>query len=470
MTDTIITRFAPSPTGFLHIGGARTALFNWLFARRHGGKFCLRIEDTDRQRSTDEAIDKIISGLRWLGLDWDGEIIMQFSRAKRHAEIAWQLLEAGQAYRCYCSPEELAARREAAKASNAPQRYNRRCRDNHNIIQNKPFAIRLKAPTTGNIIVNDLVQGTVQFSCSELDDMILLRSEGTPTYMLSVVVDDRDMNITHVIRGDDHLTNTARQIILYQALDWHIPQFAHLPMIHGIDGTKLSKRHGAVGIETYRELGYLPETLRNYLLRLGWSHGDDEIISTDQAIAWFDFAHAGRSPARLDFAKLDNLNGHYIRLANDTDLVSEIKDQMEHIAGRELLPLDYTRLHAAMPCIKSRAKNLVQLAELARFLVLARPLKIADKIKPNADGLQQLKALGDYLSDMMEWSNVSIEGRVRLFAAEKNIAFGDIAKLLRIALTASLISPPIFEVAAILGKTETCGRICDIIGAEFNNC
>src|SRR5215467_7327286 len=335
MPDTVVTRFAPSPTGFLHIGGARTALFNWLFARHHGGRFMLRIEDTDRARSTPEAVTAIIDGLEWLGLSWDGEIVHQFARASRHAEVARQLLSAGQAYYCYCTPEELEAMRERARAEKRSVRYDGTWRDRNpsEAPPGVPPAIRLKAPQQGSTTIRDRVQGEVTVANTELDDLIILRADGTPTYNLSVVVDDHDMAITHVIRGDDHLNNAFRQTQIYRALDWPVPEFAHVPLIHGPDGTKMSKRHGAVGIDAYRDLGYLPEALRNYLLRLGWSHGDDEIISTEQAIAWFDLDAVGRAPARFDFAKLDNLNGYYIRIATDEQLSDLVARRLEHSLG-----------------------------------------------------------------------------------------------------------------------------------------
>ena len=334
----VTVRFAPSPTGFLHIGGARTALFNWLFARHHGGTFRLRIEDTDRARSTPEAMSAIVEGLDWLGLSWDGEIVYQSAHAARHAEIARRLLAAGAAYHCYCTPDELAAMREKAHAEKRSHHFESpwRDRDPADAPPGVAPVIRLRAPQQGSTTIRDHVQGEVTVANSELDDLIILRADGSPTYNLSVVVDDHDMGITHVIRGDEHLNNAFRQTQIYRALDWPVPEFAHLPLIHGPDGTKLSKRHGALGIEAYRELGYLPEALRNYLLRLGWSHGDEEIISTEQAIAWFDIDAIGRAPARFDFAKLDNLNGHYIRIAEDDRLVTMVAERLETVLGHPL--------------------------------------------------------------------------------------------------------------------------------------
>src|SRR5262244_2788512 len=367
----VVVRFAPSPTGFLHIGGARTALFNWLFARHHGGKFRLRIEDTDRVRSTSEAVAAIIDGLEWLGLSWDGEIVNQFARASRHAAVARQLLSAGQAYYCYCTPEELEAMRERARAEKRSVRYDGTWRDRNpsEAPPGVPPVIRLKAPQEGSTTIRDRVQGDVTVANTELDDLIILRGDGTPTYNLSVVVDDHDMGITHVIRGDDHLNNAFRQKQIYDALGWTVPEFAHVPLIHGPDGAKLSKRHGALAVDAYRELGYLPEALRNYLLRLGWSHGDDEIISTEQAIEWFDIHAIGRAPARFDFAKLDSLNGHYIRAAEDDRLVAEIIPRLEKGLGQRLSDKELGRLREAMPELKLRPKTLVELAFNARFLV-----------------------------------------------------------------------------------------------------
>src|SRR5215207_788350 len=385
---TVIVRFAPSPTGFLHIGGARTALFNWLHARHHqahgdGGSFLLRIEDTDRLRSTSEAVAAIIDGLSWLGLDWDGDIVHQFAGAGRHAEVARQLLAQGRAYHCYCTPAELEAMRERARAEKRSVRYDGTWRDRDPAEARELIkagvapVIRLRAPQEGATTIRDLVQGEVTVANSELDDLILLRADGTPTYNLSVVVDDHDMGITHVIRGDDHLNNAFRQTQIYRALDWPVPEFAHVPLIHGPDGAKMSKRHGAIGVEQYRELGYLPEALRNYLLRLGWSHGDDEIIATADAIGWFDIAQVGRAPARFDQAKLDSVNAHYVRLADDRRLVGLVAERLEKELGRALSDTERERLLRAMPGLKPRAKTIVELAEKARFYVAPRPLQPA---------------------------------------------------------------------------------------------
>jgi glutamyl-tRNA synthetase len=463
---TVVVRFAPSPTGFLHIGSARTALFNWLFARHHGGVFRLRIEDTDRQRSTKEAVEAIIEGLKWLGLDWDGETIYQSARAPRHAEAALELLAKGKAYYCYCTPGELDQMREAARAAGKPMRYDGRWRDRDP--KDAPAGvkpvIRLKAPTSGETIVQDKVQGEVRVGNEQLDDMVLLRSDGTPTYMHSVVVDDHDMGITDVIRGDDHLTNTFRQLQIYQAMGWEPPRFAHIPLIHGPDGAKLSKRHGALGVEAYRDMGYLPEALRNYLLRLGWGHGDDETISTEQAIAWFDLDGVGRAPSRFDFAKLDNLNGHYLRQADDARLAREVAARLG-VAGDTAIE---QRLAAGMAGLKARAKTLKELAENARFYTLRRPLTPDDKARAllTADASKVLKELRGILAAASIWIGADLEAEARTFAEAKAIKLGQVAQPLRAALTGSTTSPPIFEVMQVLGREETLGRIDDAIAAS----
>src|SRR2546423_588863 len=379
----IVTRFAPSPTGFLHIGGARTALFNWLYARGRAGRFLLRIEDTDRARSTEDAITAIFDGLNWLGLDWDGEPVHQFARAERHREVAEQLLAAGQAYYCYASPEQLAAMREQARAEGRSKLYDGLWRDRDPSYPRpdvKPV-IRLKAPLTGETVIEDQVQGQVVWQNENLDDLVLLRSDGTPTYMLAVVVDDHDMGVTHIIRGDDHLTNAARQTQIYQPLGWSVPVMAHIPLIHGPDGAKLSKRHGALGVAAYRAMGYLPAAVRHYLLRLGWAHGDQEIFSTQEMIDAFDLSGIGRSAARFDFAKLENLNGHYIRQADDQSLVTQFEKVLDYVPeGAELKQKlnDTTRgqLLRAMPSPKERAKTLIELISGAYFIFADRPLEV----------------------------------------------------------------------------------------------
>ncbi|HEV2097570.1 MAG TPA: glutamate--tRNA ligase [Stellaceae bacterium] len=466
---TVTVRFAPSPTGFLHIGGARTALFNWLFARHHqldgeGGHFRLRIEDTDRVRSTPEAVAAIIDGLQWLGLGWDGEIVYQSARAERHAEVARQLLAEGRAYYCWCTPAELEAMRERARAEKRSVRYDGTWRD-RDPAEAPPGVrpvIRLKAPQSGETTIHDRVQGEVTVANAELDDLIILRADGTPTYNHSVVVDDHDMGITHVIRGDDHLNNAFRQTQIYRALDWPVPEFAHVPLIHGADGAKLSKRHGALGVDAYRDQGYLPEALRNYLLRLGWSHGDEEIIPTEQAIEWFDLDAIGRAPARFDFAKLDSLNGHYIRQSDDERLVAVVAKRLEATLGHSLDDAHRERLRRAMPELKLRPKTLVELAANARFLVAERPIapdaKAARLLSQEARRL--LAALGPALEDVA-WRAATLEERVRAFADLDDVPLGAVAQPLRAALTGSVASPGIFAVMEFLGRDETLGRIAD---------
>lgn len=465
---TVVTRFAPSPTGFLHIGGARTALFNWLYARHHGGRFTLRIEDTDRKRSTEEAIDAILVGLDWLGLDWDGEAVFQSRRAERHVEAARTLLEAGKAYRCYCTPEELEAMRSEARAAGRGRLYDGRWRDRDpsEAPAGVEPVIRIKMPLEGETEILDLVQGAVTVPNQQLDDMVLLRADGTPTYMLSVVVDDHDMGVTHIIRGDDHLTNAFRQYQLYRALGWEAPAFAHIPLIHGPDGAKLSKRHGALGVEAYRDMGYLPEALRNYLLRLGWSHGDDEIISTSQAVAWFDLDAVGRGAARFDFEKLESLNGHYIREADDGDLVELVRPRLEAQVGHDLDAVGLKRLTEAMPLLKPRAKNILELSDNAEFLVAARPLKKNEKAAKllTADALERVDRLLPRFEGLQDWTEETVETTARSFAEDEQVKLGQIAQPLRALLTGSNASPGIFEVMTILGREETLGRIRDGAG------
>ena len=466
---TIVTRFAPSPTGYLHIGGARTALFNWLFARHHGGKFLLRIEDTDRARSTDEATAAIFDGLSWLGLDWDGEAVSQFSRRDRHAEVARSLLDKGQAYFCYATQEELAEAREAQRAAGQPLRYDGRWRDRDPAEAPAGIlpTIRLRAPQTGETVVDDQVQGPVTVANAQLDDMVLLRGDGTPTYMLSVVVDDHDYGVTHIIRGDDHLTNAFRQTQLYRAMGWETPIFAHIPLIHGPDGKKLSKRHGALGVDAWRDMGYLPETMRNYLLRLGWGHGDDEIISTEQAVAWFDLGGIGRSPSRLDFGKLDNLNGHYIREADDNRLATLITPRIETELGRVLTAAQTARLAAGMGGLKARAKTLNDLAAAAKLYAEERPLtpdaKAAAILTPAA--LELLRAWLERVKSGPDFAAATLEHAARMLAEERGVKLGEMAQPLRAALTGSTISPPIFEVASIFGRDEVIARLEDVHSA-----
>ncbi|MGM0562091.1 MAG: glutamate--tRNA ligase [Pseudomonadota bacterium] len=458
---TVVTRFAPSPTGFLHIGGARTALFNWLYARHHGGVFRLRIEDTDRKRSTDDAIQAIVDGLEWLGLDWDEETVFQSARSERHAEVARSLLGTGQAYYCYASQEELEQMRQTAKKEGRPMRYDGRWRDRDSseAPQGVDPVIRLKAPQEGETEIVDQVQGTVRVANEQLDDMVLLRADGSPTYMLSVVVDDHDMGISHVIRGDDHLTNAFRQTLLYRAIGWEAPSFAHIPLIHGPDGAKMSKRHGALGVETYREMGFLPEALRNYLLRLGWGHGDDEVISTEQAIEWFDLNGVGRSAARFDFAKLSNLNGHYLREAEDQRLVDIL---CEDFYG-EVTPLGRKRLLAGMAGLKPRAKTMKELADLGQFYVSGRPLVFEEKAQKliSKGGSDLLAAIAEALQKVESWNEDELENSIRALSEQRELKLGAVAQPLRAALTGSSVSPGIFEVAAILGREESLGRLND---------
>jgi glutamyl-tRNA synthetase len=469
-TRTVVTRFAPSPTGFLHIGGARTALFNWLFARHQGGRFLLRIEDTDRARSTQAAIDAILDGMRWLGLDWDGDAVYQFARAERHTEVAHQLLANGHAYRCYATQEELAVLREQQRAAKQLLRYDGRWRDRDpsEAPSDAPHVIRLKAPKDGKTIIDDRVQGRVTVQNGELDDMILLRSDGTPTYMLAVVVDDHDMGVTHVIRGDDHLNNAFRQLALIKAMDWPEPVYAHIPLIHGADGAKLSKRHGALGVDAYRdELGMLPEAVDNYLLRLGWGHGDDEIISRAQAIEWFDLENVGRSPSRFDLKKLENLNGHYIREADDarlTDLVAPILDRQ---LGLALDAGQRDLLRRGMEFLKPRAKSLNELADGASFLLRNRPIEMDEAASALLDepGLALLVNVHRAIVPVTDWTSPSIEGAIRGVAEAAGIGLGKVAQPLRAALTGRTTSPGIFDVLVLLGRDESLARLSDRIAA-----
>jgi glutamyl-tRNA synthetase len=461
---TVTTRFAPSPTGYLHIGGARTALFNWLFARHHGGRYRLRIEDTDRKRSTPEAIEAILEGLEWLGLDWDGDVVYQSANLARHAAVAQDLLDRGLAYRCYCTPEELAEMRETAKAEGRPMRYDGRWRD-RDPSEAPPGvapAVRLKAPQAGETVIADAVQGEVRIANEQLDDMVMLRGDGTPTYMLSVVVDDHDMAITHAIRGDDHLTNAFRQTQLYHALGWDVPVFAHVPLLHGPDGAKLSKRHGALGVEAYRDMGYLPEAMRNYLLRLGWAHGDEEIISTAQAIEWFSLEAIGRSPSRFDFAKLENLNGHYMREADDARLLELILPALAERLGSEVDETGRKRLLQGMDGLKQRAKTLVELSETSLFFVQmpTLPLKNAKAAKLLAgDGARLVAQAADGLAGLEAWTPDAMESLVRAMADEKGLGLGKVAQPLRAALTGSNVSPGVFEIMEILGREESLERL-----------
>ena len=457
-SSSVVTRFAPSPTGFLHIGGARTALFNWLFARHHGGKFLLRVEDTDKVRSTREAIDAILDGMRWLGLNWDGHEYYQSQFWARHAEVAHRLLERGHAYRCYMTQEELAEQRAKAQAERRPFRIESPWRDVTDERENTPFVIRLKAPREGETVIEDKVQGRVAVQNVELDDFVLLRSDGTPTYMLAVVVDDHDMGVTHVIRGDDHLNNAFRQLAIIRAMGWPEPVYAHVPLIYGPDGAKLSKRHGALGVDAYRdELGFLPEAVGNYLLRLGWGHGDDEIISREQAIEWFDIDHVGKSPSRFDFKKLENLNGHYMREADDGRLAELVAPRLR--LGGEQKEL----LLRAMPELKARAHTLNELADGARFLFVRRPLEPDESASAllTAEARELLHRTHERLDALAEWDAGSVEAAIREVAEASGAKLGKLAQPLRAALTGRTTSPGIFDVLALLGRDESLARIAD---------
>ena len=466
MSSPVVTRFAPSPTGFLHIGGARTALFNWAFSKGRGGRMLLRIEDTDRERSSDAAVEAILDGLAWLGLDWDGEPVSQFARAARHREVAEALLAAGNAYRCYASPEELEEMRAKAAAEGRPQRYDGRWRDRDpaDAPAGARPAIRFRAPQEGETVIDDAVQGRVTFQNRELDDLVILRSDGTPTYNLSVVVDDHDMAVTHIIRGVDHLTNAARQAQIYLAMGWAVPQMAHIPLIHGPDGAKLSKRHGALGVDAYRAMGYLPEAMRNYLARLGWAHGDDEIFSTAQLVDWFDLAQVGRAAARFDFAKLENLNGHYMRHTPDAALLDAFMAFLPHAeGGREMLgALDAggrARLLAALPGLKERAKTLVELKASAAFLFAMPAMEEKARTLLDDGGRAVLAQVRPVLKAAPDWTAPALEEAVKGFAQASGVRLGAIAQPLRAALTGSTTSPGIFDVLAVLGREESLARV-----------
>ncbi len=496
-----VVRYAPSPTGYLHIGGARTALFNWLYARGRGGKFLLRIEDTDRERNNEAAVSAILDGLRWLELEWDGEAVSQFSRADRHREVANLLLEQRAAYHCYAQPAEIDAARDAAKAEGRPQIFLSPWRDRSpaDAPQGVKPTVRLKAPREGETVIEDHVQGQVTFPNKDLDDLIIVRSDGNPTYNLAVVVDDHDMGITHVVRGVDHLTNAARQTQIYQGMDWPVPAFAHVPLIHGTDGAKLSKRHGAQGVEDYRSMGYLPEALRNYLVRLGWSHGDDEIMPTAKLIEWFDIDGINRSASRFDFKKLDDLNGHYIRQAGDAELISRIQVMLAHqdfaelrapvldpkapprsdvalahevqalapgIAdGRDLAArfaaVGWDKMQAAMPALKERARTLAELVSSALFLVAEYPVTLDEKSAKliDADARSTLAALAVRFERSNDWRAEALEAQVRAFCEETGAKLGKVAQPLRAVLTGRTVSPPVFTVLEVLGRQESLKRI-----------
>ena len=459
----VVTRFAPSPTGYLHIGGARTALFNWLYARGRGGKFLLRIEDTDRERSTPEATAAILRGLTWLGLDWDGEAVSQFDQRHRHAEVAHDMLARGAAYRCYASQDEIEAWREAARAEGRSTLFHSPWRDADPATwPDGPFAIRMKAPRGGETVVEDAVQGTVRFGNDQLDDMVVLRSDGTPTYMLAVVVDDHDMGVTHVIRGDDHLNNAARQQMVYDAMEWEVPVWAHIPLIHGPDGKKLSKRHGAVGVEEYQAMGYPAAGMRNYLTRLGWSHGDEEFFTSEQAMAWFDLSGIGRSPARLDFKKLENVCGQHMAVAEDAALLHELQAYLA-AAGQPTLSSDQAEiLKRSLYCLKDRAKTFPELVEKAQFALASRPI-VPDEASAKAlDTVSRgiLKSLTPQLQSA-SWTKDALESLLSDAAAAHGLGFGKIAAPLRAALAGRTVTPSVYDMMLVIGRDETVARLQD---------
>lgn len=469
MSPSVVTRFAPSPTGFLHIGGARTALFNWLLAKNAGGRMLLRIEDTDRARSTEAAVDAILEGLTWMGLDWDGDPVSQFARADRHREVAEQLVAEGKAYYCFASQQELQEMRERSRQDGRPA-YDRRWRDRDptDAPEGVTPVVRIKSPLSGVTIVEDKVQGKVRFPNENLDDFVILRSDGSPTYMHAVVVDDHDMGITHIVRGDDHLTNAARQTIIYNALGWEVPVMAHIPLIHGADGAKLSKRHGALGVEAYREMGFLPEALRNYLARLGWSHGDDEVMSTENMIRWFAIEDVNKGASRFDFKKLEALNGVYMRAADPDALTDIFVQTLPYLpnghALLEKLDADLKdRLRTAMPALKERAKTLVELAEGAAFLFDRRPLAIEEKAEAvlTKEARELLAEILPRLESTGDWDIAEVETLIRDYAAEKELKLGKVAQPLRAALTGRSVSPGVFDVLASLGRDESIARIRD---------
>ncbi|MEO0729523.1 MAG: glutamate--tRNA ligase [Pseudomonadota bacterium] len=466
----VVTRFAPSPTGFLHIGGARTALFNFLLARHHGGTFRLRVEDTDRERSTDAAVDAILDGLRWLGLEWDDDVVYQHSRADRHRAVVEELLARGAAYKCYATPEDLAEMREAAKAEGKPPGYDGRWRDRDpsEAPPGVPAAIRLRTDMQGDTVVDDAVQGAVTFQNENLDDLIILRSDGTPTYNLAVVVDDHDMGVTHCVRGVDHLNNAARQTQIYNAMDWSAPQFAHVPLIHGSDGAKLSKRHGALGVEAYRDLGYLPAALRNYLVRLGWSHGDQEIFSDADMVALFGLDAIGKSPARFDFAKLADINGIYMRDADPQRLADAARQIIPTLEDGDTLQAKFDArgwdvFEAAVPSLQERSKTLAELADGTRFIVADRPISVVPKAAKhlNESGVAHLAKLRPLLANLDDWSVAAIEKTVRDYCEAEGVGLGKAAQPLRVALTGSMISPPVFDTIWLIGQDEVDARLGD---------
>ena len=462
----VVTRFAPSPTGYLHIGGARTALFNWLFAKRHGGQFLLRIEDTDRARSTPEATAAILRGMAWLGLDHDGEVISQASRADRHAEVAHQMLASGHAYKCFSTSDEIASFRETAKAEGRSTLFQSPWRDTSpDQHPDLPFVIRVKAPREGQTVIDDQVQGQVTWKNADLDDMICLRSDGTPTYMLAVVVDDHDMGVTHVIRGDDHLANAARQTLVYQAMGWDIPVWAHIPLIHGPDGKKLSKRHGALGVEEYQAMGYPAAGMRNYLARLGWSHGDDEFFTDTQAIEWFGFDGIGKSPARFDFKKLDNLSGQHIAASENAALLHELSAYLEVNQQPAFTSSQKDLLMDGMYCLQERAKTFPELLEKAYFILGNRPFEPDEKAAKSLDDVSRgiLKELTPHLQTV-SWERDTLEALVAQVAEGHDLKMGKLAAPLRAALSGRAVTPSVFDMMLVIGRDETIARLTDAAG------
>ncbi|WP_170359073.1 glutamate--tRNA ligase [Ruegeria arenilitoris] len=463
MSDQVVTRFAPSPTGYLHIGGARTALFNWLYARGRGGKFLLRIEDTDRERSTPEATEAILKGMSWLGLDHDGDVISQFEGAARHAEVAHQLLAEGKAYKCFATQEEIAAFREQARAEGKSTLFRSPWRDaDPSTHPDRPFVLRIKAPQDGTTVIRDKVQGDVTIRNDQLDDMVLLRSDGTPVYMLAVVVDDHDMGVTHVIRGDDHLNNAARQMMIYEAMGWKVPVWAHIPLIHGPDGKKLSKRHGALGAQEYQAMGYPAAGMRNYLARLGWSHGDDEFFTDEQAKEWFDLDGIGKSPARFDLKKLENLCGQHIAISDDAALRQEIEEYLDAAGLPALRETQSGDLERAMYCLKDRARTFPELLEKAHFALTSRPIERDEKAE------KALSSVSDGILDQLtpqlqnaSWTRNELEETLNSFAEANGLKFGKLAGPLRAALAGRAVTPSVFDMMLVLGRDETIARISD---------
>ena len=466
MSTQVVTRFAPSPTGYLHIGGARTALFNWLYARGRGGKFLLRIEDTDRERSTPEATAAILKGMEWLGLDHDGEVISQFERADRHAEVANQLLAEGKAYKCFATQEEIQTFRDEARAAGKSTHYRSPWReaaeDSH---PDAPFVVRIKAPKDGSTVIKDEVQGDVTIRNDQLDDMILLRSDGTPVYMLAVVVDDHDMGVTHVIRGDDHLNNAARQMMIYDAMGWDVPVWGHIPLIHGGDGKKLSKRHGALGVEEYQAMGYPAAGMRNYLARLGWSHGDDEFFTDAQAQEWFGMNGIGKSPARFDFKKLENLCGQHMAATEDAAVLHELEAFLAATGEEALTEAQNVVLRKALYCTKTGAKTFPQLIEKSRFALASRPIDVEEKAAKHLDDVSRgiLKELTPHLQNV-SWTRDELEATANQFAEAQGMKFGKLAGPLRAALAGRAATPSVFDMMLVLGQDETLARLTDAAG------